>query len=54
MLLQAVWGTVHEQDVATLRVFVTQLRRKIEPHAEQPHYIVTEPGVGYRFRIENE
>jgi two-component system, OmpR family, KDP operon response regulator KdpE len=54
MLLQAVWGSAHEQDVATLRVFVTQLRRKIEPHAEPPHYIVTEPGVGYRFRADNE
>jgi two-component system, OmpR family, KDP operon response regulator KdpE len=54
MLLQAVWGSPHEQDVATLRVFVTQLRRKIEPHAEQPYYIVTEPGIGYRFRMDNE
>jgi two-component system, OmpR family, KDP operon response regulator KdpE len=52
MLLQTVWGSTHEQDVATLRVFVTQLRRKIEPHPEQPHYIVTEPGIGYRFRAD--
>jgi two-component system KDP operon response regulator KdpE len=52
MLLQSVWGSAHEQDVATLRVFVTQLRRKIEPHPDQPHYIVTEPGIGYRFRAD--
>ncbi len=52
MLLRSVWGGAYEQDVATLRVFVTQLRRKIEPDPAHPIYIVTEPGVGYRFRGE--
>lgn len=50
MLLRAVWGGAYEQDVATLRVFVTQLRRKIEPDPARPTYILTEPGIGYRFR----
>ena len=50
MLLRAVWGGAYEQDVATLRVFITQLRRKIEPDPARPTYILTEPGVGYRFR----
>ena len=48
-LLRAVWGPNYEQDVPTLRVFITQLRRKIEPDPSQPAYILTEPGIGYRF-----
>jgi two-component system KDP operon response regulator KdpE len=50
MLLRAVWGSAYEQDVPTLRVFVTQLRRKIEADPAHPAYILTEPGVGYRFQ----
>jgi two-component system KDP operon response regulator KdpE len=49
MLLHAVWGAAYEQDVATLRVFVTQLRHKIEADPAHPRYIQTELGVGYRF-----
>ncbi len=45
-------GPGYENDVGTLRVFITQLRQKIEPEASQPTLIVTEPGVGYRFRGE--
>ncbi|MCU0492511.1 MAG: response regulator transcription factor [Chloroflexaceae bacterium] len=48
-ILRAIWGPASEQDVPTLRVFVTQLRRKIEPDPAHPIYIGTEPGVGYRF-----
>ena len=48
-LLTAVWGPAHEQDVQYLRVFVGQLRQKIEPDASAPALIVTEPGVGYRW-----
>ena len=51
MLLRAVWGGAYEQDVATLRVFITQLRRKIEPDPARPTYILTEPGVGYRLAV---
>ena len=50
MLLRAVWGGAYEQDVATLRVFVTQLRRKIEADPAHPAHILTEPGIGYRFQ----
>lgn len=48
-LLTAVWGPAHEQDVQYLRVFVGQLRQKIEPDPSQPALILTEPGVGYRW-----
>jgi two-component system KDP operon response regulator KdpE len=51
MLLRAVWGGAYEQDVPTLRVFITQLRHKIEANPGQPIYILTEPGVGYRFSL---
>ena len=50
-LLRAVWGGAYEQDVPTLRVFVTQLRRKIEADPSHPTHILTEPGIGYRFHI---
>jgi two-component system KDP operon response regulator KdpE len=49
LLLRAVWGSAYEQDAPTLRVFVTQLRRKIEPDPAHPIHILTEPGIGYRF-----
>jgi two-component system KDP operon response regulator KdpE len=48
-LLQAVWGPDYGDEVEYLRVFVKQLRRKIEPKPDKPRYIVTEPWVGYRF-----
>jgi two-component system KDP operon response regulator KdpE len=48
-LLTAVWGPAHEQDVQYLRVFVGQLRQKIEADPAQPALILTEPGVGYRW-----
>ena len=51
MLLRAVWGGAYEQDVATLRVFITQLRRKIEDDPARPAHILTEPGIGYRFHV---
>lgn len=48
-LLTAVWGPAHAQDVQYLRVFVGQLRQKIEPDPATPTLILTEPGVGYRW-----
>jgi two-component system, OmpR family, KDP operon response regulator KdpE len=48
-LLTAVWGPAHEQDIQYLRVFVGQLRQKIEPDPAAPALILTEPGVGYRW-----
>ncbi len=47
-LLREVWGMGYEQEMHMLRVNISNLRRKIEPDLSRPHYIVTEPGVGYR------
>jgi two-component system KDP operon response regulator KdpE len=49
MILQAVWGPEWVEDAQTLRVHVSNLRKKIEPHPGGPRYIITEPGVGFRF-----
>ncbi len=50
MILRTVWGPHSEHDLNTLRVFITQLRRKIEANPARPLLILTEPGIGYRFR----
>lgn len=52
-LLQAIWGWEYSDQTEYLRVFVNQLRRKIEPDPHHPRYIMTEPWVGYRFAQEN-
>jgi two-component system KDP operon response regulator KdpE len=51
-LLTAIWGPAHETDVQYLRVFIGQLRQKIEPDTVTPSLILTEPGVGYRWMGE--
>jgi two-component system, OmpR family, KDP operon response regulator KdpE len=48
-LLAAVWGGQSTEQVEYLRVFVAQLRKKLEPSPNSPRYIVTDPWVGYRF-----
>jgi two-component system KDP operon response regulator KdpE len=48
-ILQAVWGPDYGNEVEYLRVFVNQLRKKIEPDPAKPRYILTEPWLGYRF-----
>ncbi|MGH7949200.1 MAG: response regulator [Candidatus Binataceae bacterium] len=53
-LLKEVWASTIEADVQYLRVYVRQLRQKIEPHPERPIYILTEPGVGYRLQLRDE
>ena len=53
-LLQAVWGPAHVEDATYLRVFIGQLRRKVEPDPERPSLILTEPGVGYRLREDDD
>lgn len=50
MLLHKVWGPEYVKDTQLLRVYIGQLRSKIEERPERPTYIITEPGVGYRFR----
>jgi two-component system KDP operon response regulator KdpE len=47
-LLKAVWGNAYQNDTQYLRVYINQLRRKIEKDPTQPRYIITESGVGYR------
>ena len=48
-LLQAVWGPDYGEETEYLRVFINQLRKKIEPDPGHPRYILTEPWLGYRF-----
>jgi two-component system KDP operon response regulator KdpE len=47
-LLKAVWGTAYNEDTHYIRVYIGQLRRKVEENPAQPKYIITESGVGYR------
>ena len=47
-LLTRIWGPAHADDVPYLRVFVGQLRQKIEKNPSVPELILTEPGIGYR------
>jgi two-component system KDP operon response regulator KdpE len=48
-LLQEVWGPEYHDETNYLRVFMAQVRRKLEPEPSQPRYFITEPGMGYRF-----
>ncbi len=52
-LLRQVWGTAYDSEMHLLRVNISNLRRKIEENPARPHYLVTEPGVGYRLRAED-
>jgi len=49
MLLSKVWGYAYRDDTHLLRVYITYLRKKIEPDPSHPRYIFTERGIGYRF-----
>jgi two-component system KDP operon response regulator KdpE len=48
-LLQEVWGPAYETESNYLRVYMAQLRRKLEPEPSRPRYLLTESGMGYRF-----
>lgn len=50
-ILKTVWGTAHADDTTYLRVFVGQIREKIEEKTTAPVFITTEPGIGYRMEI---
>lgn len=50
-LLRAVWGPKHRGDLEYIRTFVNQLRKKIEDDPAHPAYLVTQPFIGYRFRL---
>lgn len=49
-LLQEVWGPAYESESNYLRVYMAQLRRKLEPEPARPRHLLTEPGMGYRFQ----
>lgn len=51
LILKEVWGPAHLEDTAYLRVYVNQLRQKLEDDPAQPKLIVTDPGVGYRLKL---
>ncbi|TPQ16509.1 response regulator [Streptomyces sporangiiformans] len=48
-LLQEVWGPAYQTETNYLRVYMAQLRRKLEPDPSRPRHLITEPGMGYRF-----
>ena len=48
-LLTAVWGPNYRTQTNYLRVYLAQLRQKLEPEPSRPRYLITEPGMGYRF-----
>ncbi len=48
-ILMKVWGGGYEDNVEYLRVYMSQLRKKLEPDAKHPRYLLSEPGIGYRF-----
>jgi two-component system, OmpR family, KDP operon response regulator KdpE len=49
-LLQSVWGPAYHSETQYLRQYMTQLRRKLEPDPSRPRYLLTEPGMGYRYQ----
>ena len=51
-LLQQVWGPAYETETHYLRVYMAQLRRKLEPDPARPRHLLTEPGMGYRLHDE--
>jgi two-component system KDP operon response regulator KdpE len=48
-LLQEVWGPSYGKETNYLRVFMTQIRQKLEPEPSHPRYFITEPGLGFRY-----
>lgn len=48
-LLSEIWGTSHVTDTGYLRLYISQLRKKLEPDPAHPRFLLTEPGMGYRF-----
>jgi two-component system KDP operon response regulator KdpE len=50
-LLRAAWGPSYGHESNYLRVYANQLRRKLEPDTGRPRYLITEPGIGYRFMV---
>jgi two-component system KDP operon response regulator KdpE len=53
-LLQEVWGPTYREETNYLRIFIAQIRRKLEPDPAHPRYFITEPGMGYRFQPNDQ
>jgi two-component system KDP operon response regulator KdpE len=53
-LISRVWGAEHRGDTDSLRVYLARLRRKLEPVPARPRYLVTDPGMGYRFQPDRQ
>lgn len=51
-LLKAIWGRHHQEDTHYLRIYLRQLRQKLERDPAEPRYLLTEPGVGYRLAAD--
>ncbi|HEY3291138.1 MAG TPA: winged helix-turn-helix domain-containing protein, partial [Anaerolineae bacterium] len=52
-ILSHVWGPAEAEQVEYLRVYMRQLRKKLEDSPREPQFLMTEPGVGYRFMLEH-
>lgn len=53
-LLTQVWGPQYTNDTGYLRLYLAQLRKKLEPEPSRPRYLITEPGMGYRFSPDSD
>jgi two-component system, OmpR family, KDP operon response regulator KdpE len=53
-LLSEVWGPGYADAAGNLRLYMAQLRRKLEPDPARPHWLLTEPGMGYRYQPDPE
>lgn len=51
-ILKSVWGVAHAKDTTYLRVYIGQIREKIEADSAHPKFITTEPGIGYRMEAQ--
>jgi two-component system KDP operon response regulator KdpE len=51
-LLTHIWGFEHAKDTGYLRLYLSQLRKKLEPDPANPRYLLTESGMGYRLQLE--
>lgn len=52
-LLTSIWGSEHVSDTGYLRLYISQLRKKLEPDPSSPRYLVTEAGMGYRLEMDD-
>jgi len=53
-LLAEVWGPGYADATGNLRLYMTQLRRKLEPDPARPRWLLTEPGMGYRYQPDED